>query len=673
MELTENVKSIVHAMAFPGPGNTNSVLRGEPPEKYLLETLDVILKDDYFGAIEVTWVKDAALRAKAAKKLKASGKTVMFCCQPVQLINEEKLIDPQDISDTNETNRRAAVTRIIGLIDQAVEMGATYLGLFSGKCFDEDMRPRQKRALARSLAEICDAAKKKKIEVVLEAFDTRMSPAEFPGAFKSATIGTCHDAAEVADMVVNERGKENFSLMIDMSHMVQMGETPADLEAAAPFLGWFHVANCVLNAANPNAQARYGDQHPRFTTADSEVDMTVLIGYCEKLIQIDYTGPIGFEVKPVGSEIQVNVIAGTKSIFGAAAGSIDCAFAIRRGFVYSTRTFFPQSLMDQITDLRVNQPDLLDKEYKARKTRTKLSKDGKLVVLAADHPARHLARSGDDPTAMGNRLDYLGRIARVAALSNIDGIMGTNDVLDDLILVNYLYKQKNDGKGFLDGKLLMGSMNRTGLAGAVHEMYDFPSSYLSVKELKDRKIDAAKVLWRFCPDQDKQDRYSIQTLLQMAKIVDDCAKLDVPCFMEPLAMKKRDDGSYYVDMNPDALIKILGVAQGIGNTSAQMWLKIPFTAEYDRVCKATTMPILMLGGASTGKPSGTLENFERGMGTARNVRGALVGRNVLFAGDDDPAAVAEAINLIVHEELSAAEAMRRSRDIRGTKMDLLTK
>ena len=69
--------------------------------------------------------------------------------------------------------------------------------------------------------------------------------------------------------------------------------------------------------------------------------------------------------------------------------------------------------------------------------------------------------------------------------------------------------------------------------------------------------------------------------------------------------------------------------------------------------------------------SGTLENFERGMGTAYNVRGALVGRNVLFAGPDDPAAVAEAINLIVHEELSAVEAIRKARSIRGTKMDLL--
>lgn len=671
MELQRNARSIVHSMAFPGPGNTDSVLRGEPPERYLLKSLDTILGDDYFGAIEVTWIKSPALRAKAAKKLKDSGKVVCFACQPVQLYNEERLIDPEDISDTNENNRRSAVARIVELLDQAVELGAKYIAVYSGKCPDPDRRTAQKRALARSLGEICDAAGKKKVTVLLEAFDTRANPPEFPKAFKGATVGTCQDSAEVADMVVNERGRKNFGLMIDMSHMVQMGETPADLDAVAPFLGWFHVANCVLNAANKDAAVRYGDLHPRFTTADSEVDMRVLIDYCCKLIEIDYAGPIGFEVRPVGSEVQENVIAGTKSIFEAACGSVDCAFAIRRGFVYSTRRFFSQAMLDKVTELRLHRPELVDQEYKARQTREKLTTDGRLVVLAADHPARNLTKSGSDATAMGNRLDYLGRIVRVLAVSNIDGIMATDDILDELVLVNYLYKDHFGGKGFLDGRIMMGSMNRTGLAGAVHEMYDFPSSYLTAKELKERKIDAAKVLWRFSPDNDKQDRYSIQSLLAMAKLVDECNKLGIPMFFEPLSMKMTDKG-YVVDESPDALIKIMGVAQGVGNSSANMWLKIPYTREFDRVCKATSLPILMLGGASTGKPSGTLENFERGIGTAYNVRGALVGRNVLFAGADDPAAVAEAINLIVHDEASAAEAIRRTRDLRGAKMDLFT-
>jgi DhnA family fructose-bisphosphate aldolase class Ia len=82
------------------------------------------------------------------------------------------------------------------------------------------------------------------------------------------------------------------------------------------------------------------------------------------------------------------------------------------------------------------------------------------------------------------------------------------------------------------------------------------------------------------------------------------------------------------------------------------------------------MPILLLGGESTGRPSGTIEDFVRGMGAGPNVRGALVGRNVLFCGDDDPAAIAEAIHLVVHERKSSLEAIAQAGKVRGTLMNL---
>jgi hypothetical protein len=59
------------------------------------------------------------------------------------------------------------------------------------------------------------------------------------------------------------------------------------------------------------------------------------------------------------------------------------------------------------------------------------------------------------------------------------------------------------------------------------------------------------------------------------------------------------------------------------------------------------------------------------MGAGPNIRGALVGRNVLFCGEDDPAAIAEAINLVVHQRMSAIEAMSLARQVRGTKMGVL--
>ena len=133
------------------------------------------------------------------------------------------------------------------------------------------------------------------------------------------------------------------------------------------------------------------------------------------------------------------------------------------------------------------------------------------------------------------------------------------------------------------------------------------------------------------------------------------------------------DGQYKVIMKADDLIKVIGVAAGLSSSSANMWMKIPYVEEYNRVAQAFSGPILMLGGASTGYPVDVIEQFARGMGEGKNVRGAMVGRNVLFPGDDDPAAVAQSICAIVHQGASAHEAVRIIPSIRGTQMDLLPK
>jgi DhnA family fructose-bisphosphate aldolase class Ia len=52
------------------------------------------------------------------------------------------------------------------------------------------------------------------------------------------------------------------------------------------------------------------------------------------------------------------------------------------------------------------------------------------------------------------------------------------------------------------------------------------------------------------------------------------------------------------------------------------------------------------------------------MAAGANVRGALVGRNVLYPGDDDPRAVAEAVGGIVHQGWTVEQAMNSNLDRR---------
>jgi hypothetical protein len=235
-------------------------------------------------------------------------------------------------------------------------------------------------------------------------------------------------------------------------------------------------------------------------------------------------------------------------------------------------------------------------------------------------------------------------------------------------LANFLAKQRS-GKDFLENKVLIGSMNRTGLAGTEHEMMDRTSSYMTGKRIKEMNLDGGKLLWRWVPGGEKNDRYALETLERVAKAVEELAELNLPAFVEPLPVMKTETG-YKTDLSTDNIIRAVGIASGLGFYTGRVWLKIPYCEDFARVAKASTFPILLLGGESTGKPSGTIEDFVQGMGAGPNIRGALVGRNVLFCGDDDPAAIAEAINLVVHRRVDAIEAIKQAGSIRGTLMEV---
>ena len=200
-------------------------------------------------------------------------------------------------------------------------------------------------------------------------------------------------------------------------------------------------------------------------------------------------------------------------------------------------------------------------------------------------------------------------------------------------------------------------------------MMDRPSSYMTGKRIKDMHLDGGKLLWRWVPGGERNDRYALETLERVAKAVEELADVGLPAFIEPLPVQKTETG-YRTDLSTDNIIKAVGIASALGYYTGRVWLKIPYVDDFSRVAKASTFPILLLGGESTGQPSGTIEDFVRGMGAGPNIRGALVGRNVLFCGEDDPAAIAEAINLVVHQRATAIEAINQARKVRGTLVDV---
>jgi len=339
-------------------------------------------------------------------------------------------------------------------------------------------------------------------------------------------------------------------------------------------------------------------------------------------------------------------------------------------YKFITREYFPEWAFFKLTDLRIKSPEIIEEELKSRKKRKNLTNDGYLVILAADHPARRVTGIGDSPMAMGDRLEYLGRIVRTLSSGYADGVMATPDIIDELAIIDYLYK-KAGREGFLDNKVLIGSMNRSGLSGIEYEMDDMLTSYWP-KDLIRNNLDAGKLLFRL--ETGHYSRWSVRTLQVCAEAVRECSEQGIPIFLEPLPVAKKDESSpYETIMDADELIKIVGIASGIGGSSAKTWIKIPYVANFERVVRATTLPILILGGDSKEDPTYTIENISKALESGPNVRGALVGRNILFPGDDDPAAVVYAVYKTVHEGLSAMESLEEMIKMRNKNFGELRK
>lgn len=331
---------------------------------------------------------------------------------------------------------------------------------------------------------------------------------------------------------------------------------------------------------------------------------------------------------------------------------------------FVTGSYLPNALFDRVTDLRVERPELVEAEAAIRRRRPKLTRDGRLVILAADHPARHVVQAGNDPLGMGNRRAYVERIVRVLIHPEVDGVMATPDIIDDLFLVNYLVKEMG-GTGFLDEKVLMGCMNRGGLAGAAWELDDFLTAYTPAR-IASLGLDAAKMMFRL----NLKERDAARAIDYCAQWITELNGLGVPSFLEALPVE-HDGTAWRMKLEPDDLIRVVGVASGLGDLSTRVWLKLPYTREFERVALATTLPILLLGGESHGRPELVLEQMHQAMEAGSNVRGALVGRNVIWPGSLDPQAVAVAVARVVRGA-TVEEALGAMNEATGRGLDAIS-
>jgi hypothetical protein len=275
---------------------------------------------------------------------------------------------------------------------------------------------------------------------------------------------------------------------------------------------------------------------------------------------------------------------------------------------------------------RVREPGRIAELAAARTRPTSLvGATGRLMLVAADHPARGALGAGADPRAMAHRGDLLGRLATALARPGVDGVLGTPDILDDLLLM-----------GALEDKVVIGSMNRGGLAGTVFEIDDRFTAY-DAEQIERVGFQGGKMLLRIDPD----DPASVVTLESCARAIGELADRGLMAMLEPF-ISQRVDGRVRNDLSTDAVVRSAAVGAGLGRSSAHTWLKLPVIDDMDPVLDSTSLPVLLLGGEVSDDQGAQFAQWKRTLAHPQ-VRGMVVGRSLLYPPGGDVAAAVDTV------------------------------
>lgn len=271
--------------------------------------------------------------------------------------------------------------------------------------------------------------------------------------------------------------------------------------------------------------------------------------------------------------------------------------------------------ISDLVKVRAQHPEAIAEAAARRRRRRLIGDGGRLMIVAADHPARGALAVGDRPLAMADRTELLERLCAALSRPGVDGVLATADVLDDLLLL-----------GALEDKVVLGSMNRGGLAGASFELDDRFTGHRP-EDIDRRNFDAGKVLLRI----DYQDPGSLATLESTARIIDEMARRRLPVFVEPF-LSRRIDGRVRNDLSAAAVTTAVAVAAGLGGTSAYTWLKLPITDDVDDMAAVTgtsTLPVVLLGGEVNPDQDGLYDRWRTAL-RLPSVQGLVAGRTLLY-------------------------------------------
>jgi DhnA family fructose-bisphosphate aldolase class Ia len=284
----------------------------------------------------------------------------------------------------------------------------------------------------------------------------------------------------------------------------------------------------------------------------------------------------------------------------------------------------------ELRELRARYPELISARAAGRKRRPLLRDDGRLMIVAADHPARGALGVRGVPGAMADRYDLLARLLTALSRPGVDGLLATADIVEDLLLL-----------GALDDKIVIGSMNRGGLSGSSFELDDRFTGY-DAATISSMGLDGGKMLTRIDP----ADPGTVRTLESAGRAVTELSSRQLMVMIEPFICRWID-GRVVNDLSTQAVIRSVAIASGLGATSGYTWLKLPVLDNMTEVMAATTLPVLLLGGDPDGPAEQAYARWQAALALP-GVRGFVIGRSLLYPEDGKVAAAVDAACALVH-------------------------
>ncbi len=275
------------------------------------------------------------------------------------------------------------------------------------------------------------------------------------------------------------------------------------------------------------------------------------------------------------------------------------------------------ALLEQLTRIRREQPEKIAETLRVRRRRPLLTDRGTMFLVAADHPARGVLKAGVDALAMADRGELLRRLRIALERPGVDGVMATPDVVEDLALL-----------GAIEGKVVFGSMNRGGLGGSVFELDDRVTAY-DAAAIEAAGLDGGKLMVRVADD----DAATLDTMVAAAGAINGLADRKLVAMVEVFASRK--DGANVGNLyDVDSMVRAVAIVQGLGRTSAYTWLKLPVVDDIARLLRATSLPVVLLGGDPGADAVPTYRRWKQAMAWPQ-VIGLVAGRALLYPSDGD--------------------------------------